>query len=398
MGCIVVGVTGGIAAYKVVEVVRRFSQLGYIVKVIMTDHATKLIGPATFRAVSGNPVSLNLFGEGGAPIQHISLAREADLFIVAPATANIVAKMAKGLADDLLSTTLLATRAPILVAPAMNPNMYNHSATLENIEEIKKRGVYIVGPESGSLACGDEGKGRMVEPERIVETGLEVLGITAELSGMKVMVTAGGTREPIDPVRFIGNRSSGKMGYSLAEAATHMGARVILISGPTHLDAPPGVEYVEVSTADEMRSEVMERAADCSAIIMAAAVADFTPLAISEDKIKKEGRDGLTIELMPTVDILMELGKTRRPDQILIGFAAETTSLVENAQAKLVEKNVDLLIANDVMADDAGFESDNNRAVILFGDGRMKEFNLMPKRDLAVHILKEMRELVEKDD
>ncbi len=395
MGCIVVGVTGGIAAYKAVEVVRRLTQLGYTVKVIMTEHATHLIGPPTFRAVTGNPVSLNLFEEGGVPMQHISLAQEADLFIISPATANILAKMAQGLADDLLSTALLATRAPILVAPAMNQDMYAHPATRKNMEKLKNRGVHVIGPESGSLACGDEGEGRMVEPERIVKAGLQILGISARLSGLRVLITSGGTREPIDPVRFIANRSSGKMGYALAEAATHMGAQVTLISGPTNLEDPQNVELIKVNTAEEMRNEVLARAAGFSVIIMAAAVADFTPLKMAKEKIKKEGRESLTLELAPTVDILKELGGAKGPGQLVVGFAAETASLLERARAKLAEKNVDLLVANDVSGKDTGFNSDNNRATILYGDGRVRELDLMPKRDLAVHIWGAVEELLD---
>jgi phosphopantothenoylcysteine decarboxylase / phosphopantothenate---cysteine ligase len=395
MGCIVVGVTGGIAAYKAVEVARRFTQLGYIVKVIMTEHATRLVGPATFRAVTGNPVSLNLFEEGDVPMQHISLAQEADLFIVSPATANILAKMAQGLADDLLSTALLATHAPVLVAPAMNSDMYTHPATLANVGKLKERGIHVIGPGCGSLACGDEGEGRMVEPEDIVEAGLEILGISTRLTGLIVLVTAGGTREPIDPVRFIANRSSGKMGYALAETATHMGAQVTLVSGPTNLEDPPGVELVKVSTAEEMRREVMARAPDCCVVIMAAAVADFTPRKIAAEKIKKEGRESLTLELAPTVDILKELGEAKRQGQLVVGFAAETASLLDRARAKMADKNLDLLVANDVSGTDTGFDSDNNRAAILYGDGTVKELDLMPKRDLAEHIWGAVRELLD---
>jgi phosphopantothenoylcysteine decarboxylase / phosphopantothenate---cysteine ligase len=397
MGCIVIGVTGGIAAYKAVEVARRFTQLGYNVKVIMTAYATHLVGPATFRAVTGNPVSLNLFDEGDAPMQHISLAQEADLFIISPATANILAKMAHGFADDLLSTTLLATRAPVLVAPAMNSNMYTHPATLANLGKLKERGVHVIGPGSGSLACGDEGEGRMVEPECILEAGLEILGISARLSGLRVLITAGGTREPIDPVRFIANRSSGKMGYALAETAINMGAQVTLISGPTNLEDPPGVEIIKVNTAEEMRKEVMARTADCGVVVMAAAVSDFTPSKMAEEKIKKEGRRNLTLELALTADILKELGEAKKQGQLVVGFAAETASLMDRARAKMEDKKVDLLIANDVSRKDAGFDSDNNRASILYSDGRVKKLDLMPKRDLAVYIWEAVKDLLDGD-
>lgn len=395
MGCIVLGVTGGIAAYKAVEVARRFIQSGYTVKVVMTEHATRLVGPATFGAITGNPVARSLFEEGGAPIQHISLAQEADMVIVAPATANILARMANGLADDLLSTTLLATRAPVLVAPAMNRDMYGHPATQANLRLLEERGIRVVGPEYGSLACGEEGEGRMAEPAEIVEAALEVLGLSRRLAGLRVLVTAGGTREPIDPVRFVGNRSSGKMGYALAETALQMGARVTLVSGPTYLEVPRKVELVRVGTAEEMRGEVIGRAPGCSVVVMAAAVADFAPGRMSEEKIKKEGRDGLTLELIPTADILKELGKGKKPGQVLVGFAAETGGLKERARAKLVEKGLDLVVANDVSAEGAGFDSDYNQAVMIYGDGREIELDLMPKRDLARRIWDAVIELLQ---
>jgi phosphopantothenoylcysteine decarboxylase/phosphopantothenate--cysteine ligase len=395
MGCVVVGVTGGIAAYKAVEVARRFSQLGFTVKTAMTEHATYLVGPATFRAVTGNPVALRLFQEGDASMQHVSLAREAELLIVAPATANFIAKMAHGLADDLLSATVLATRAPLLVAPAMNSNMYDHPATQANIAMLRERGAHVLDPEVGSLACGQEGPGRMVEPEKIVQAGLEILGYGARLSGLKVLVTAGGTREPIDPVRYISNRSSGRMGYALAESAARMGAEVTLVSGPTQLQEPTGVETVRVVTAEEMRREVMARASDSSVIVMAAAVADFTPREVAESKIKKEGKEGLTLHLAPTADILKELGGMKRPGQIIVGFAAETESLLERARAKMAEKDVDIMVANEVSGQGTGFESDYNRAAIVFRDGTIKELELMPKADLAVRIWEAVREVLD---
>ena len=276
MNIIILGVTGGIAAYKAVDVARQFILLGFEVKVIMTEHATRLVGPATFRAITGNPVAIDNFADTGAPIQHISLAREADLVVVAPATANVLAKMAHGLADDLLSTTLLATRSPLLVAPAMNLEMWRHPATRSNLEKLRERGVFVVGPESGSLACGEEGEGRMSEPARVVDTALEILGMGGSLAGRRVLVTAGGTREPIDPVRYIGNRSSGRMGYALAATAKRMGADVDLVSGPTSLEDPGGVETIRVETAAEMWEEVKAIAPACDVVVMAAAVADFT--------------------------------------------------------------------------------------------------------------------------
>lgn len=395
MGCVVLGVTGGIAAYKTVEVARMLIGRGMKVKVIMTEHATWLVGPATFRAITGEPVATGLFDRGHPAIQHIDLAREAELMLVAPATANILSKMAHGLADDLLSTTLLATRAPILVAPAMNVNMFRHPATQSNLDELRRRGVYILGPASGSLACGDEGEGRMAEPQEIVEAGMRILGVSKNLMGKRVLVTAGGTREPIDPVRYIGNRSSGKMGYELANAARRMGAEVTLVSGPTYLERPEGVLTITVETAEEMRREVLDRSDDCDAVVMAAAVADYTPAEKSESKIKKEIKETLDLRLERTGDILKELGEMKREGQVLVGFAAETGGLRERARDKLASKKVDLLVANDVTADDAGFDSDYNRVLMLFEDGSERELELMPKRDLARYILDAVADIMQ---
>ena len=386
MGCIVLGVTGGIAAYKAVDVARQLTVQGFSVKVVMTESATHLVGADTFRATTANPVALHLFGEDQGSIQHISLAREADLVIIAPATANILAKMAHGVADDLLSTTLLAVRSPLLVVPAMNTYMYEHPATQANLKKLRERGVRILGPEGGSLACGEEGKGRMVEPSEIVEAALEMLGLSSGLSGKRILVTAAGTREYIDPVRYISNRSSGKMGYALAEVAHLMGAEVVLVSGPTYLDAPQGVELVKVINAAEMRDAVMDKVSGCAAVVMAAAVADFTPHEMSEQKVKKGGRDSLALELEPTTDILKELEKHKETGQIVVGFAAETGDLKAKAKAKLDDKKVDLLVANDVSREDSGFDSEFNRAILLYKDGREMELDLMPKREMARYI------------
>ncbi len=395
MNCILLGVTGGIAAYKAADLARQFVMRGFVVKVVMTEHATRLVGPATFRAITGNPVATSMFAQGAAPVQHISLAREADLVVVAPATANVLAKMANGLADDLLSTVLLATRAPVLVAPAMNPDMYRHPAAQANLEELRRRGIGVVGPESGPVACGEAGEGRMSEPARILEAALEVLGLRGRLSGWKVLVTAGGTREAIDPVRYIGNRSSGKMGYALASAARRMGAQVTLISGPTHLEAPRGVELIAVETAEEMWNEVNARAPQHAAVVMAAAVADFTPVAKGGEKIRKKGREGLTLELVSTRDILGQLGKDKKRGQVLVGFAAETGEVVDRAREKLHDKGADMMVANDVALPGSGFDAENNRAVLLFADGRIVELDLMPKAELAVRIWEETAALLE---
>ncbi len=395
MNNILLGVTGGIAAYKAVDLARRLTLLGFRVKVVMSENATRLVGPATFRAVTSNPVALSLFADGGAPMEHIDLAREADVVVVAPATANIIAKMAHGLADDLLSTTLLATRAPVVLAPAMNREMWSHPATVSNLETLRERGVRVVGPESGSLACGEEGPGRMSEPETIVEEVLAALGTNSLLAGVPVLVTAGGTREAIDPVRFIGNRSSGKMGYAMAAVAARMGARVQLVSGPSALECPGGVERVTVETAEEMREEVVERAPACRAVVMAAAVADFMPVKAHGEKIKRGSAEKLVLELVRTPDILAELSGIKPQGQVLVGFAAETGELLQRARAKMREKKVDMLVANDVTHPGSGFDSDYNRAVLLFADGREVELDLMPKAELAAVIWREVSALLD---
>jgi phosphopantothenoylcysteine decarboxylase/phosphopantothenate--cysteine ligase len=380
--CIVLGVTGGVAAYKAVDLARKLTRSGYRVKTIMTEHATRLVTPLTFESVTGEEVATSLFREGGQPMYHISLAQEARLVIVAPATANILAKMAAGIADDLLSTTLLATRAPVLVAPAMNTSMYLHPATRHNLSVLAERGIKVIGPDAGSLACGEEGEGRMVEPDEILEAVRREMGERESLRGVKVVVTAGGTREPLDAVRFLGNRSSGKMGFALAEAARCEGAEVVLVSGPTWLEPPPGVSIRMVETAREMYECVLAEAEDAEVIIKAAAVADFTPAKPQAGKVKKEEAE-LTLELQRTHDILAELGARKRPGQILVGFSAETDQVRKNALAKLRRKNLDLMVANDVSRSDAGFDVDSNQAVIIAADGEEQELPLMSKADLA---------------
>lgn len=388
------GVTAGIAAYKAVEVARQLVSRGITVKVIMTERARNLVGPSTFRAITGNPVAISLFDDPESPMKHISLAREADVVVVAPATANLLAKMAHGLADDLLSTTLLATRAPVVVAPAMNAAMFRHPATQENLEKLRQRGVVVVGPEEGYLACGEEGEGRMSEPSSIVDAVLDLLRGGRQLEGKKVLVTAGGTREPFDPVRFVGNRSSGKMGFALAEVAKRKGAEVYLVSAPASLAPPEGVTLIRVETAEEMRDEVMKLAPDVDVVVMAAAVADYTPEGFSEEKIKKDGQEELVIRLRRTPDILKELLENRKRDQIIVGFAAETGNLREKALSKIESKRVDLLVANDVTRPGCGFGSDYNQALLVFPDGRTKETDLMPKEDLAMLIWDEVARLL----
>lgn len=388
------GVTAGIAAYKAVEVARQLVSRGITVKVIMTERARNLVGPSTFRAITGNPVAISLFDDPESPMKHISLAREADVVVVAPATANLLAKMAHGLADDLLSTTLLATRAPVVVAPAMNAAMFRHPATQENLEKLRQRGVVVVGPEEGYLACGEEGEGRMSEPSSIVDAVLALLRGGRQLEGKKVLVTAGGTREPFDPVRYVGNRSSGKMGFALAEVAKRKGAEVYLVSAPASLAPPEGVTLIRVETAEEMRDEVMKLAPDVDVVVMAAAVADYTPEGFSEEKIKKDGQEELVIRLRRTPDILKELLENRKRDQIIVGFAAETGNLREKALSKIESKRVDLLVANDVTRPGCGFGSDYNQALLVFPDGRTKETDLMPKEDLAMLIWDEVARLL----
>ncbi len=384
--CVVLGVTGGIAAYKAADLARRLSKSGYRIKTVMTENATRFVTPLTFESVTGEEVATSLFREGLKPMYHISLAQEADLVVVAPATANIIAKMAAGIADDLLSTTLLSTRAPILLAPAMNSTMYLHPATQANLSVLRGRGVRIIGPGSGLLACGEEGEGRMADPEEIMAAVSEELEGRQALHGIRVLVTAGGTREPLDAVRFLGNRSSGKMGFAIAEAARQEGAQVVLVSGPTWLEPPCGVEYIPVETARQMHDVVLDRAKDAEVVVKAAAVADFRPVHTQVGKVKKD-QAGLVLELERTPDILAELGAVKRPGQVLVGFSAETETVVENALDKLRRKNLDLIVANDVSRSDAGFAVETNQAVIISADGATQELPLMTKAELAREII-----------
>ncbi len=390
--CVLLGVTGGIAAYKSVDIARRLRQQGYCVKVVMTESAAKLVTPLTFSTITGEPVGTSLFEGNDTSIYHISLAQEADLALVAPATANILAKMARGIADDLLSTTLLATLAPIVVAPAMNEVMYRHPATQENLEILRARGVTVVGPGTGGLACLEVGEGRMVEPEELVAVAVAVLQAPVDLAGRKIMVTAGGTREPLDAVRFIGNRSSGKMGYAVAGEATRRGAEVLLISAPVSLEPPAGVEIVQVQTSRDMAEQVIRRAPEFDAVVMAAAVADFRPVNPRDGKIKKEAAS-LRVELERTEDILERLGELKKRGQVLVGFSAETENLIENSRRKLEAKNLDLIVANDVSGMQGGFESDRNRGYLIDAAG-ITELPLQSKQEMAGHILDRLRELL----
>ena len=389
--CVVLGVTGGIAAYKACEIVSRLKKLHANVRVVLTEHACRFVQPLTFETLSGNQVAVSAF-EHSFEIEHISLAKAADLLLIAPATANIIGKMAHGIADDLLSTTAMAVVCPILIAPAMNCAMYRSAALQENLETLKGRGVLTVGPESGHLACGDEDVGRMSEPETIVARVCELLRGQDDLAGKHVLVTAGPTREMVDPVRFLSTRSSGKMGYAIAEAAARRGARVTLVSGPVALERPRGVETVPVTSTLDLYREVTERAKSADLVIQAAAPADFRPLEAARHKIKKTG-EGMTLQLTPNPDVAAQLGRDKHEGQVLVAFAAETDDLIANARKKLDKKNADMVVANDVTQPGAGFAGDTNR-VTLVTRSDARELPLMSKRDVADAILDRALELM----
>jgi phosphopantothenoylcysteine decarboxylase/phosphopantothenate--cysteine ligase len=390
---VTVGVAGGIAAYKAAELVRVLQRQGLEVHVVMTESAQRFVQPLTFAALSGHRVITSLWDEPGAPtseqngIEHIGEAQGTDALVVAPATANILAKFAHGIADDFLSTMYLATTAPVLVAPAMNVNMWEHAATQANLELLRQRGVRVVEPGAGSLACGMVGVGRMAEPEAIADAVLAALGRRHDLAGEVVLVTAGGTREALDPVRFLGNRSSGKMGYALADAARSRGAKVILVSGPSALHPPSHCELVKVTTAGEMRDSVLSRLNEATLVIKAAAVADYRPANVSEEKMKRTGP--ITLDLIPNEDILAEVVRRRRPGQLIIGFAAETNDPMENGRAKLLKKGADAIVVNQVTGDGVGIEADSNAATFLTRTTSI-ELPEMPKRSLADRILDEI--------
>lgn len=392
---ITLGVTGGVAAYKAAELVRRLEQEGHSVSVVMTSAAREFITPLTFAALSGQKVITDLFGDssgGGAnlesAIEHIAVAQRTDLLLVAPATADIIAKFAHGVADDFLTTLYLACTAPVVIAPAMNVNMWNHPATRENVGTLRVRGVRIVEPDEGYLACGMTGPGRLAGLEDILRAVHEVSKPQRDLQGETVLVSAGPTCEDLDPVRFITNRSSGKMGYAVAEAAAKRGAKVILISGPVILETPAGVERVDVRTAEEMHRAVGDRFSEASITILAAAVSDYRPAELRAQKIKK-GNAPLAISLEPTTDILAEVAK-RKGQKIVVGFAAETDHVAENARKKLVSKNADLIVANDVTAEGAGFDHDTNVVTLFSRDGRDLALPKMPKSEVAERVLDEV--------
>ena len=384
---VVLGVTGSIAAYKACDIVSRLRKQGVDVHVILTRAGAEIITPLALETMSANPVVVDMFHrENPWEVEHISLAKRADVFLVAPATANFLGKAAHGIADDMLTTTILATRAPVLVAPAMNVNMYENPVVQENIALLKKRGWHFIEPDAGLLACGDVGKGRLAEPEAIVAAAMELLYPRRDLAGKHVLVSAGPTQERIDPVRYITNRSSGKMGYAIAEAAAARGARVTLISGPVTLPVPEGVERVNVISSQDMFEAVQAAFDSCDGLIMAAAPADFTPAAFAEQKIKKNGREGMTLELAATRDILKSIGERKRQQRVM-GFAAETEHLAENAAKKLEAKNLDMIAANDVTAAGAGFAVDTNAVTLYKRDGSSEQSGTMPKRALADWLL-----------
>lgn len=384
---ILLGVTGGIAAYKVVDWLRTLKKEGAVVTVVMTEAGSRFVSPLTFAALSGNKVYGGMFEQDTAEqIPHISLARDHDLLMVAPATANTIARLAHGLADDLLSTVILATRKKVLVFPAMNSNMYDHPATQANLARLREFGYLIVEPASGMLACGDEGPGRLPDWDTAREA---VYGAFAsqDLAGKKVLITAGPTREALDPVRYLGNRSSGRMGYSLARIARRRGAEVVLVSGPTSLPPVPGVEMIRVETAQQMREAVLARCAEMSVVIKAAAVADYRPAEVAGHKLKKSA-GGLQLNLVYNQDILKELGERKKdkPLPVLVGFAAESREHLAEGRRKLIEKNLDLMVVNDIMAEDAGFEVETNRITLIDRHGSEDSLPLLSKDECADRI------------
>lgn len=400
---VALGVTGGIAAYKSIEVLRGLQRNGCEVRIAMTRHACEFVQPLTFRALSGSYVLVDDYAvDNPDPIAHITFSQTIDLFVIAPATANTLAKLANGVADDFITTTYLACTAPVLVAPAMNTVMWEHPATQRNVQKLRADGVHIIAPDEGEMACGTIGPGRLSEPEKIVAQALEILAKSAaaslklrtkvrfDLSGEKIVVTAGATREPIDPVRFISNRSSGRMGFAMAEAGRDRGANVHLIAGVTAVDPPSGLSITRVMTADEMRATAIDAMRDSTIFIAAAAVSDYRPQTVSGLKIKKKTNE-LELKLDRTPDILAEIARAKSRQQIVIGFAAETNDLLKNARDKLTAKNLDMIVANDVSREDSGFESDSNAVTIILRDRTEPiELPLMSKIEVANRILDEV--------
>ncbi|WP_129596354.1 bifunctional phosphopantothenoylcysteine decarboxylase/phosphopantothenate--cysteine ligase CoaBC [Anaerophilus nitritogenes] len=390
---VVVGITGGIAAYKGVDVVSKLKKQGFEVFVIMTKSAQEFINPLTFQSLSQNYVITDMFKEPKTwEVEHISLAQKGDLFVVVPATANVIGKIANGIADDMLTTTVMATKAPVLLAPAMNTNMYENSIVQENIKKLKDFGYYFIEPAEGRLACGDIGRGKLPEPEEIVKEASLLLKNEKDLKGTKILITAGPTKEPIDPVRYITNHSSGKMGYAIAECAEDRGAEVLLISGATNLATPKGVKRIDVTTTNDMYQEVLKKFSWADIVIKSAAVADYRPAMVEKNKIKKKDND-LSITLTRNPDILKELG-SKKEHQILVGFAAETQNLLENANNKIKKKNLDFIVANDLTKEGAGFKSDTNIVSIIDKNGSIEHCEKMSKKELAKIILDRVKNLM----
>ncbi len=389
---IVLGVTGGIAVYKAVDLVSKLRKEGAEVRVVMTDSAAKFVTPLTFKEISGNPVAVSMWAEAHEfNVEHIALADWADFMIIAPATANILAKAANGIADDLLSTVILASKTPIILCPAMNCQMYDNPITQNNLKKLADYGFIVMQPATGYLACGTTGVGRLPEPAEIISfTKKFISHKEGDLKGLKILVTAAGTREPIDPVRFVGNRSSGKMGYAVAQVAAERGADVVLVSGPSSLNQPPNVEVVNVETTREMMEAVLAKYAEMDIVIKAAAVADYCPHEVAEQKIKKATDDALIIVLDKNPDILKKLGELKTK-QFLVGFAAETQNLLANATDKIKKKNLDMIVANDVTMAGAGFNYDTNVVKFLFPDGEVKSLEKMSKLEVAQVLLDEVK-------
>lgn len=383
---VVMGVTGSIAAYKACDIISGLRKKGVDVHVILTGAGAEIITPLTLETLSGNPVITDMFSrENPWEVEHISLAKLADLFLIAPATANFIGKMASGIADDMLTTTVMATKAPVLIAPAMNSNMYLNPAVQGNMEKLRERGCEFIAPATGHLACGDEGIGKLADVQDIIQAVLMELNVRRDMEGVKVLVTAGPTREAIDPVRYITNHSSGKMGYAIAEAAVERGAEVTLISGPVNLKTPEGVKRIDIVSSGELCDTVAEQFERCDVLIMAAAPADFTPAYVAEEKIKKHG-SGMTLELIATKDILKTVAPNKGKRRVM-GFAAETENLKENAIKKLTGKNLDYIAANDVSAKDAGFGVDTNIITLYGADGSEEHSGKLTKRAAADWLL-----------
>lgn len=385
--CVVLGVTGGIAVYKACELLRLLQKRGIDVFVVMTQNACRFVAPLTFETLSGHPVAVDTFDRPQTwEVEHIALAKRADLFLIAPATANIMGKMACGIADDMLSTTVMATRAPVLVAPAMNTGMWENVAVQQNVKTLRARGVEIVAPVSGHLACGDSGAGKLEDVEVIAERACELLFAKKDMEGLRVMVTAGPSREALDPVRYISNRSSGKMGYAIAQAAQKRGAEVTLLSGPVAIEAPQGVKLVPFTTTQELLDRASELAREQDLLIQAAAPADYRAKEVAPQKIKKQGGEPMTFTLVENPDVAATLGKAKRSGQVFVGFAAETNDVLAHAKGKLARKNLDMIVANDVTRPGAGFDVDTNIVTLITKDGQ-EALPMMSKAEVAQRIL-----------